>query len=108
MSLEDKAKEYANSEWPESQDASTGGYFAGCELRDDAASSFVDGYKQAIQDLMERASESPLEFSTTYTGWMDQTDGSRAAYISGETDKRKVIFLKDLEQAAEDLIKENK
>lgn len=103
MSLEDKAKEYANSEWPESQDASTGGYFAGCELRDDAASSFVDGYKQAIQDLMERASESPLEFSFKYTGYMDQP-----AYTSGETDKRKVIFLKDLEQAAEDLIKENK
>ncbi len=94
LSLEDKAKEYAKINY---------------DVEGDKVLAEIDyqvGYKQAIQDLMERASESPLEFSTTYTGWMDQTDGSRAAYISGETDKRKVIFLKDLEQAAEDLIKE--
>jgi hypothetical protein len=93
MSLEDKAKEYA-----EAYEA-TGNEFWRLRQR-----AFKAGFKQAIKDLMERANQSPLLMHYKLKGGMT----GEAITFQMETEPKQIIYLDDLEQAAEDLIKEGR
>lgn len=104
MSLEDKARCWASEYW-DAEAESAAEADAQNLARAAGLNGYLIGYKQALADMMEKASESPLDFHVSYSGGMDMPDGSRAAFIRGETEPKKVIFLQTLEKIAEDLKK---